>query len=168
MACNDIQGITYSCLSNTGGVKQVDIANYDALLSYDLDTDGSILTATWSVAPVQFQFNKNTSSIEEEATINLENGVTFYKQTVNLVIPRREASKRAKILLLADGQPNLLLVVKDQNDISWLVGLENGANLTAMKDQSGVKKDDANGYTLTFLAEEPKMAPEYLSLPYQV
>lgn len=162
MACNNIQGITYSCLANSGGVKTIKIANWDDLTSYTLDSNGSIVSATWSTAPVEFQFNKNTSSFNEEASIILENGTTYFKQTVSLVIPRREASKRSKILLLADGQPNLALIVKDQNDLSWFIGFENGANLTAMTDQTGVKKDDANGYTLTFLAEEPSMAPEYL------
>lgn len=162
MACNALIGITYSCLSNTGGVKSVEIGNFDSLTSYTLNSDGSISAATFSTPPVGFQFNKNTSSFTEEATISIENGTTFYSQTVNLVIPRREASKRAKILLLADGQPNLFLIVKDQNDLKWFIGLENGANLTALVDQTGVAKTDANGYTLTFLAEEPSMSPEYL------
>lgn len=162
MACNNLQGITFSCLANTGGVKSIQIANFDSLTSYTQDVNGSITSATFSTAPVEFQFNKNTSSLTEEATISLENGTTFYTQTVNLVIPRREASKRAKILLLADGQPKLILLVTDSNDLTWLVGLEEGANLTGMTDQTGVAKTDANGYTLIFTAEERAMAPEYL------
>ena len=155
--CNSITGITFSCLSNTGGVKEIYIACFDSLVSATVSS-GEIIFATVSAPFEQFQFNKNTSSITEEATINLENGTTFYTQTVTLVIPRREVSKRNAILLLADGQPNLHIIVKDQNDEYWWVGYENGANLTANVTGSGTTKTELNGYTLTFTAEEPSLA----------
>lgn len=162
MACNSISAITYTCLQNAGGVKAIYITNFSNVTGTTANSIGTLtaIGMNGSAKFQEFQFNRNTSSIEEEATINLENGTTFYTQTVNLVIPRREASKRDKILVLATGQPKLAVIVKDSNDAYWFVGLGNGAYLTSNKTGSGVKKDDANAYTLTIVGEEALLAPE--------
>jgi|ERR1043165_3666876 hypothetical protein len=162
MACSAISAVTYTCLQNTGGVKNIYITNFENVTGTTANGIGTLtdIDLSGSAKFQQFQFNRNTSSIEEEATINLENGTTFYTQTVNLVIPRRQAATRDKILVLASGQPKLAVIVEDQNGLFWFVGLENGAYLTSNKTGSGVKKDDANAYTLTLVGEEPDLAPE--------
>lgn len=162
MACNQISGITYNCLSNTGGVRKIYITNFENVTGTTANgigtlTDINMATGTYFQ---EFMFNRDTSTIEEDATINLENGTTFYTQTVSLVIPRREAAKRDKLLVLANGQPKLSVIVLDQNGLYWLCGLENGCYLTANKNGAGTKKTDANHYTLTITGEEPQLAPE--------
>jgi hypothetical protein len=159
--CNAISGITFTCSSNTGGVQKIYLANFEDVTGYT--ESNSVVTQINMAAGAtfhEFQFNRNTSSINEEATINLENGTTFYTQTITLVIPKREAAKRDKILVLADGQPKLAVIVLDQNGLYWFAGLQNGAYLTANVTGSGVQKTDANGYNLTITGEEPKLAPE--------
>ena len=159
--CNALTEITYSCLANSGGVREILISCYDnvtgATISNGLITGVTLATAS---SFKSFQFNKNTSSINEEATVDLANGVTIYTQTVNLVIPYREVAKRNAILLLADGQPNLHVIVRDYNDKYWWVGYFAGANLTTLTTGSGTLKTDANGYVLGLVAEEPKLAYE--------
>ncbi len=92
----------------------------------------------------------------------MENGTTFYQQTVTLVIPRREQAKRNKIALLAAGQKKLAIIVQDSNSLYWLFGQAEGCIMTGLDGSSGVAKTDANGYTITFTAEEPDQAPEVL------
>jgi hypothetical protein len=159
--CNSITGITFSCLANSGGVREIFIACYDSVSGATV-SNGLVTGITMEAGQTfhQFQFNKKTSSITEEASVNLENGVTFYTQTVTLVIPYREVSKRNSILLLADGQPNLHVIVRDYNDNYWWVGNYAGANLTGLTTGSGTAKDDLNGYTITLVAEEPYLAYE--------
>jgi hypothetical protein len=162
MACEIISGITYNCLVNVGGVKKIYITNFENVSAYTENSIGTITGVTMAPATTfqEFQFNNNTSSIGEEATISQENGTTFYTQTVTLIIPRREAAKRDKILLLATGQPKLAIIVTDSNGLSWFVGLEEGAYLTANVTGSGVAKGDANNYQLTLTATERYLAPE--------
>jgi len=81
----------------------------------------------------------------------------LYTQTVTLVLNRREKTKRDKLILLAQRE-NLLIMVKDQNDVIWYFGETNGMNLTTSAGGSGVAKTDANQYVLTFVGEEPSPA----------
>lgn len=159
--CNTLTGITFSCLANSGGVREILIACYDSVAGATV-SNGFVTGITMESGEKfhQFQFNKNTSSVTEEATVNLENGVTFYTQTVNLVIPYREVAKRNAILLLADGQPNLHIIVRDYNDNYWWIGNYAGANLSTLTTGSGTAKADLNGYTISFVAEEPMLAYE--------
>lgn len=160
--CNAIEGISYSCLNNVGGIKKAYLTNFENVTAYTTDVDGVIndITLAPSSVFVEFQFNSNTGSLQEELTSDLTNGTTFYTQTVNLVIPRREAAKRDKILILAQGQPKLAIIILDSNGLYWYVGLGEGAYLTANATGSGVAKADANNYQLTFVAEEAELAPE--------
>ena len=159
--CNTVQGITYSCLSNVGGIKEAYITNFENVTATTL-TSGSLSAVTMASGSVfvPFQFNNNTGALSEELTSDLVNGTVFYTQTVTLVIPRREAAKRDKLLILAEGQPKLAIIIKDSNGLYWFIGLGEGAYLTANSTGSGTAKADANNYQLTFVAEEAALAPE--------
>lgn len=164
MACNTLSGITFSCLSNTGGLNAqgIYVTTLSSISSFAVDTTGAITAMTMNTGTtfVQIQSTRDTSAFEEDPTINIENGTTFYTQKVDVFVPRRDAAKRNAVLLLAQGQPQLAVVVLDMNGIYWLIGASQGAYLTNAKGGTGKKKSDANGYTLEFTAEEP--APAYV------
>jgi hypothetical protein len=165
-------GISLGCEPNAGGVKKIYITDAVSVTGITQNA-GGILVASGEVINniamatgtffYNFEFNRNTSSYVESATVNLENGTTFYTQTITLVIPRREQTKRNKILLLAAGQKKLNIIVQDSNDLYWFFGQSEGCILTANEGGSGTAKTDLNGYTITFTAEEPTLAPEVLS-----
>jgi len=90
----------------------------------------------------------------------LENGSTLHQVTTTLMIPRREASKRASIALLAAGQQDLAIIIEDANGLFWFQGLVNGANLTALGEGSGTAKADGSKYSLTFVSQEPAQMNE--------
>lgn len=162
MACQQLSGITFSCLQNTGGVTAIYIALYDNVIASATTFNAigqieniSLVSGTYFE---QFQFNRDTSSFEENTMINLPNGTTYYDQVVSLKIPRRDAAKRNSLLVLANGQPLLVAIVEDYNGLLWYVGLVNGAYLTSIKSGTGVKKSDANGYDVVLTGEEPQPA----------
>jgi hypothetical protein len=162
MACNtSLTAILKDCSNNIGGVTNFYVAPSEFVSGITV-TNGTATAITMSGNSkfVEFQFNKNTANYTEEGTISLENGSTFFLQTVNLVIPRREVAKRNAIALIASGQRDLKIIMKDSNGLYWLSGLENSANLTAVGDGSGTAKGDGSKYTLTFVAEEPQQMPE--------
>lgn len=136
---------------------------YDNVTAISIDVatgevDGITITAPQVFVP--FEFTKNSSNYTEEGNISLENGSTYYTTTLNLMIPRREQAKRNAISLLAAGQQNLLAIIEDQNGKYWLMGEENGANLTAKGEGSGTAKADGSKYSLTLTAEEPELMRE--------
>ena len=93
MACNCnliTGGIDKSCLNNTGGVATILITDACNIATITAATGSiSAITMTGGALFYEYAFNKNTSSYSEDITINLENGSTFFAQSVNLVIPRR-------------------------------------------------------------------------------
>jgi hypothetical protein len=159
MACNtSLTSILKSCDNNVGGLTSFYIAPSE-FVSASTVTAGEVTAITMSGAStfVEFQFNKNSASYTEEAAIDLTNGSTYYTETVTLTIPRRDVDKRNAIALIAAGQRDLKIIVKDGNGIYWFVGYANSANLTALAEGSGAAKADGSKYTLTFVAEEPEL-----------
>lgn len=161
MACTTLEEILKSCDGNLGGITRAYFNNTDSIdwssLTVDAITKTIDVLDLESAAPsfVEFQFNPNTSNFTENTLVNLQNGSTYYEPIITLVLARREAAKRAKLLLIANGQPSLAIIVKDANGLYWLFGEEdNGIYLTGNEGGSGTAKADLNGYTLTFSAGE--------------
>jgi hypothetical protein len=163
MACETLDGgITLGCDNNIGGVKKIRFAEKDSVTSFALSSPGSEINSfTMSGSPVakfyEFEFNKNTSSYTEETTEDQASGRSLSVQTINLVLNRREKTKRDAIITLSR-RKDLVCIVTDQNDINWYFGETNGVNLTTNTGGSGVAKTDANQYVLTFVGEEPNPA----------
>lgn len=156
MACENItEGVAKGCDNNMGGLTEIYITDLVNVQSVT-ETSGHITGFTMAGSPAavfyRFEFNKNTSSFEENEPINVENGSAYYEQKVMLTIPRRDVTKRNAIKVLA--QRDLAIIVKDGNGIYWYVGKESGALLTELTSGSGVAKADGSKYTLTFIAEE--------------
>ena len=161
MSCNtSLTAILKGCENNIGGLTDFYIAPATFVTGMTAST-GTItgIQMSGSSKFVAFEFNKNTGNYTEVGNINLQNGSTFYTQTVNLTIPRREVAKRNAIALIAEGQRDLKIIVRDGNGIYWMVGYAESANLTATGEGSGTAKADGSKYTLTFVAEEPEQMP---------
>lgn len=156
MACSNLSsGLTLGCDNNIGGIKNIYITEKSNVSGIALSSPGDeIDTISMSGIFYEFQFNKNTSSYTEELASDQTAGRSLYTQTVNLVLNRREKTKRDKLILLAQRE-TLIIIVKDANDIIWYFGETNGMNLTTAGGGSGVAKTDANQYVLTFVGEEP-------------
>jgi len=158
LTCNCLDEILRGCDNNIGGLKAAYLLPFNEILSITA-SNGEVTGITIGTACdgfVAYEFNKNSSSYVEDAAIDLVNGSTFYTVTTNLVIPRRDVDKRNALALVAAGQQDLAIILLDNNGLYWLQGKENGANLTAQGEGSGVTKADGSKYSLTFLSEEPE------------
>ena len=158
MACNTLKEILKNCDGNAGGIVKMYINNGDALdLSTVTITDGEVTAVSLLSGAdefVEYQFNPNTSNFVENTLIDLTTGSTIYEQIVTIVLNRREATKRQSLLLIAEGQPALTIIIKDSNGIYWIFGLEDDKMfLTGNEGGTGTAKADHNGYTLTFTSE---------------
>jgi len=158
MSCNILTGIPKGCDNNLGGIQKFYITDFDGVVATCVDGEATAITA--NNAYVEYVFNKNSSSYTEEAAISLENGSTYYTVVTNLIIPRREVSKRNSLQLIAAGQQNLSIIILDGNGLYWLQGLNEGSNLTAQGEGSGVVKADGSKYSLTFTSEDSEQMCE--------
>ena len=165
MACNILEEILKNCDGNAGGIVKFYINNADSVDSFT-EVDGVITGATIGTGVtasqfVEFGFNPNTSNYTENTEIDLTTDSTFYNQTITLQLARREAAKRQKLLLIALGQPELTVIVKDSNGLYWGFGFDNDkVYLTGNEGGSGTAKTDLNGYILTFTCESATPAFE--------
>ena len=154
--CTLTAGIPLACQDNTGGVKNVYMGAYSDATTFTYDADDVIDAVTSSETYYTFKFRPQTAGFTEELTKSLENGTTFYTQTLTTMFHKLDAAKRNSMLLLA--KTSLHIIVETQNGDYWWLGLANGADVSANTGATGVSYGDKNGYDLTITGLEPVSA----------
>jgi len=159
MACNINSGFALGCRDNTGGIKALYILS--GSVTTITDTSDEISNISGDGIFYQFDLLKGTSDFTETINGSTEAGTVFYETTVNAVFAKMQTSTRNQVKVLAQN-PELKIVVETNNDVDgskfFYVGRVHGAQLNAGQGQSGTTIGDANGYTLTFSAQEPNPA----------
>ena len=160
MACLLTTGRKIPCKSGFGGIKKVYFADYGTIASVTLSADNEATIVDGSPAPVWFEYDvKGASSLETTVTSSRDNGTTFYTQTLNLTLTFLDSKTQGELQTLAVSRP--YAVVEDYYGNSFLLGLENGLELTGGTIVTGAAAGDLTGFTLTFEGMEEK-APYFL------
>jgi hypothetical protein len=95
---------------------------------------------------------KGANSFETTINSSRDNGTTFFQQTLTIQLKRQDVTTHKNVKLLAYGRPRI--VVRTMTDQFFLMGLTQGADVTAGTVSSGSALGDFNGYNLTFEAME--------------
>lgn len=148
-------GIDVLCENNAGGVLDILVADACNITGYTETVAGVVDGITMETGSQFYTINTQrlTASFEENETNNFDNGSKFYDQILNIVVARRDVSRRNAISELGAGQKDLVFIVKDSNGTYWEMGLEEGMKLFTNTGGSGVKKEDLNGYTIQFTGQ---------------
>ena len=174
MACTTyLTGFSTSCGSNLPSIKKLYIGTFESstfTYTYQqnseaqdiLDADGNKIIEAVSGATlksgadkwVEFQFRKNSSSMDTEMTVN-DNGSHFYTNSVNCAFAKIENSKRLALQSVASGECSMIIV--DSNNQTWLIGAENPVSLTTLTSSTGTAIGDSNQYSVTLSADEATM-----------
>ena len=174
MACTTyLTGFSTSCGSNLPSIKKLYIGTFEsANFTYTyqkngenqdvLDADGNQIKEAVSGATlnsgadkwVEFQFRKNSSSMDTEMTVN-DNGSHYYTNSATCTFAKIENSKRLALQSVASGECSMIIV--DSNNQTWLIGAENPVSLTTLSGSTGTAIGDSNQYSVTLSAEEPTM-----------
>lgn len=174
MACTTyLTGFATSCGSNLPSIKKLYIGTFEsAKFTYTyqqnseaqdvLDADGNKIIEAVSGATlntgadkwVEFQFRKNSSSMDTEMTVN-DNGSHFYTNSATCIFARIDNSKRLSLESVASGECSMIIV--DSNNQTWLVGVENPVSLTTLSASTGTAIGDSNQYSVTLSADERTM-----------
>ena len=159
MACTLTSGRALACKSSVGGLKTIYFADFGTLGNATISAgEITVLGGT----PVWFKYDiKGSSSLETTITSSRENGTTFYDQTLNMTLTHLDKATKEEVKILAHGRPHI--AVEDYNGNFFLLGLENGAELTGGSIVSGAAMADLSGTSMTFLAQEK--APAYFVTP---
>lgn len=160
MACDFLTGgIAIGCGdTNSGGLTKVYLIDYDAVTGTTQDSNEQItgFTMSGSATFVEYEFNRNSCEFLENELIDNTAGSAYYEQIVNLIIPKRDYTKRNQIKLLA--QRKLIIIVKDANGLYSVGGLNDGFLLNELSSTSGVERAAGSNYSISFRAEENDMA----------
>ena len=162
MPCALTQNYVLDCREGLGGIKNVWLIAH-ANVTTVTEASGIVSTITKSAGKIFYKYElvKNTGSLTETITSSIENGTVFYAPELSIVLNKLQANTRNEILLLAKN--TLMAVVQDANDKYWLLGRQNGIDVTGGTAATGTAQGDRNGYTLTFTGGEKELAPEVAS-----
>lgn len=159
MACDITSGFALGCRDNLGGIKAIYILSGSVSTVTDASNEISDISGTGVF--YQFDLQRGTSDFTETINGSTENQTVFYEATINAAFAKMQTSTRNQVKVLAQN-PDLKIVVETNNNQDSAkfiyVGRVNGAQLNAGQSQSGTALGDANGYTLTFTAQEPAPA----------
>ena len=174
MACTTyLTGFSTSCGSNLPSIKKLYIGTFesgDFTYTYQkngenqdvLDADGNQIIESVSGATlnsgadkwVEFQFRKNTSSMDTEMTVN-DNQSHYFTNSATCIFSKIENSKRLALESVAAGECTMIII--DSNNNTWLIGAENPVSLSSLTASTGTAVGDNNQYTVTLSAQEAHM-----------
>lgn len=150
MACSVSNGRSLPCKSAVGGLKNIYFAPYSTVTAGLTPSSGSVtLNQTESFYKYEI---KGNSSLETAINSSRENGTTFYESTLNATLTFLDVATQEQIKLLAHGRPQI--VVEDYNGNFFLIGKENGCEVTGGTIVTGAAMGDLSGFTLVLTAQE--------------
>ena len=158
MACDVTMGRMESCKDSISGLLNIYFANYGDLSSSDAVYGTGEFTdqiTDWDPAATLSLYKyelKGANGFEQTIQTSRDNGTTFYEQVLTVQLKTQNAATTKQVKLLAAGRPRI--IVETRNHQFFMVGLDQGADLTAGSISSGTAMGDFNGYSLTFTAME--------------
>lgn len=166
MPCFLTQGFPQDCKESVGGIDKIWVATKNDV-QITAPVNGVIASIDVTGDMYEYDLVKESANFAEAINVNVQNGTVFYGQTLEIILNKLQVNTRNEILLLAAS--TLVIFVKDSNGKIWLLGYENGLDLTAGGSASGTAYGDRNGYTLTFTGNEKQLAPLVTSIsPYGI
>ena len=158
-----LQGIGYDCNPNLAGIKEIyltyfDDASVEGAIDYSAHTISSV-TLSSGVKWYQYDFARNSSSLNSVLTKDDANGTRYYTHTIELVFNKLTADKHLEVMALA--AEKLAAIVVDNNGHKWYVGADAYVSGSASETGTGASADDRNGYTVTIEGTSAYLPFEY-------
>jgi len=155
MACLINSALPLDCMGGIGGLKTAYFLAGE--ITSTTVVAGEITDIVGSGSFYEYQLAKDTAFFNEAINVSNTAGTVFYEGVLTIILQKMSATKRNQILLLAQNR-DLRIAFVDQNDITWIMGLDRGAVMSASSAATGTAPADANQYSLSFTAQEPTAA----------
>ena len=156
MACLITKGRNEPCKDTVGGLRAVYLIDYGTLGAITYAASSDEITAL-AGAPTAYKYElKGNSNLEQTITSSRENGTTFYDQILTMTLKKLSPETNDELALIAVARPHI--VVEDNNENFFLVGLDLGADCNGGTVVNGAADGDLSGYTLSFQGMEKKPA----------
>ena len=166
MACNLTRGLLVDCKDQIGGLKKIfftqsycsDIrasATFNGTNVLQMDTAGF---ANWdiyggsTVNVFQYDLRPNLSSVTVNINSDPATGTTFFEQTLSLTLQKLTVAQTNELKLISYNRSQVFVL--DNNDNVFLLGMDNGCDISGGTAVTGAAKGDMSGFTLELRAEE--------------
>ena len=166
MACNLTRGLLVDCKDQIGGLKKIfftqyycsDIrasATFNGTNVLQMDTAGF---ANWdiyggsTVNVFQYDLRPNLSSVTVNINSDPATGTTFFEQTLSLTLQKLTVAQTNELKLISYNRSQIFVL--DNNDNVFLLGMDNGCDISGGTAVTGAAKGDMTGYTIEYGAEE--------------
>ena len=150
MPCNISKGLQLQCKDSVAGIQAVYFINYQNLAV--TESADQVVTGMGTVTAYKYEVKGANNNLQDNINSSRDNGTTFFEQVVNVQFQKLSASTNKELKLMAYGRPQM--VVHTYAGDAFLVGKNNGMELTAGSIQTGTALGDLYGYTATFTGQE--------------
>jgi len=161
MPCLIKLGRKLPCKAAFGGIKNVYFMQFGNIKNVILDPEtceGAIQFNDEEILWLKYEV-KGASSLDSTITSSRDAGTTFYQQTLNVTLTYLDACTQQEIQKMAQARPNIL--VEDYYGNFFLMGRENGCELTSGQIQTGTAPGDLSGFTIVMEGME-EQAPDFI------
>jgi len=155
MACNLTKGRNITCRDTVGGIKAVYFAQYDEITSF-VTASGELTDFDMGASDdiYKYTLKRGTGSVVETISGSSENGTIFYTPTLNIKLHKLTKEDQNQIKLLTAQRLVVFVELNEtlsanSHNVLLALGLENGLELNAGTNSSGVAFGDMNGYDWT-------------------
>ena len=166
MACNLTRGLLVDCKDQIGGLKKIfftksycgDIrasATFNGTNALQMDTAGFAnwdIFSTGAVDVFQYDLRPNLSSMTVNVNSDPATGTTFFEQTLSISLQKLSVAQTNELKLISYNRSQVFVL--DNNDNVFLLGMDNGCDVSGGTAVSGAAKGDMTGFTLELRAEE--------------
>ena len=169
--CDLTRGRIVDCKDAVGGLKAVyftdkyyanirgeaTIANDEMTAAGFATWEDNAGTAPGAVVVYKYDLRPDLSSFTPTAQVSKENGTVMYEQVLSLVLQKQTKEDSLQFRLMAQGRSQIFVL--DSNDNLWLMGIDEGCDVTSYDAPSGAARTDLTGYniTLTGMEKEEKI-----------
>jgi len=156
-ACFISTGYTLDCrTSSTGGIKTMWVLGNSGNTISGYTVTNSEVSAIGGVGEwYKFELPKQSSSLSETLGVNTTSQSVTFQPEIVVNLPKLQTQLRDVFVDLVS-QNEIYALIEDNNNRYWLVGLDNGLQVTSGSLNTGLSYTDLNGASaLTMTGGEP-------------
>jgi hypothetical protein len=155
MACELSGGFSIDCGRVVGGLKSVFISKAKAidlpsLFAFTVTAD--LVTEITATCFYEFELKRELSSLTVTQNHDAASGTTMVEQSLTCVFLGQDAVEYASLADVAYGHRTV--IVQTDNNVLYLLGAENGMEVTTFTNETGTAYGDFAGYRLEMTGRE--------------
>lgn len=157
MACTlTLAGRGVGCKDALGGIKRIYVAEWTDGIWEDI-ASGEVSGATAAITFYTYDMTRGSGSLTQTITSDLAAGTVFFDQVCSVTFNKAATSDITEISNLVKGR--MAVLVEDNNGNWFVMGHQNGVEVSGGTAQTGTAAGDQNGFTLEFSAQDVAPAP---------